>query len=938
MKTALLLLTFLTTAFTTLAQTGTLAGKVKDKTTGDPIIGATVAVINTSKGTTTDFNGDFAIPLDAGTYQISVTYVSYQNQNFGNIKIAAGQKTDLHVGLEVSATELAAVSVVGARQTNTDISLITEIKKSNIVVSGMSAEQIMKSQDRDAAEVVKRIPGITIMDNRFINVRGLAERYNTVLLNDALTPSSEVDVRAFSFDVLPTSVIDRVLIFKSPAPELPGDFAGGAVKVYTKNVVNENTSTFGISTAYRSGTTLDNFYTYQGSKTDLFGFDNGTRKLPATFPASLSEVNNVQKADAAKLLPNIWELKSTNAAPDLRLNMGLNRKFNLGSKQVSSISAVSYSNTRVNSFIERANFLDYDRTTHDKILNWKYQDEVAQQTVRLGVLQNFAFRLNDKNKIEFRNLFNQIGVNQATLREGINYNDEDFDERSYFMRYESRSIYTGQLQGTHTSANAKNIFTWTSGFNYLGRQEPDFRRVRTLRERGSEGPYRVVVPINAPSPNNAGRLYSDLTETAYIAGGQLEHIFGSPDSVNTGKNLRLKAGFYAERKDRSFASRYFGNVLPFLNENDPAVVANREKIVNLPLDQIFAPANFDARNGFILNEGTRISDRYNAANNLGAGYLALTKTLWDKITLYGGVRAEYNDRQVEAVDYSGRADVADPTFNLLPSLNVAYNFNMRSLVRFAYGMTVNRPEFREQARFSYFDFIENASTQGNNNLRAATIQNLDLRYEFYPTPSELLSIGAFYKNFSNAIETIIYPGTDKAPIYSYRNSESAYSLGIEAEARKSFRDVSASPFLQNLSLVLNASLIHSRVNLGADADKNQEQKRALQGQSPYIVNAGVYYQNDDNGWQTSLMYNVLGSRIYRVGSFNGNPTVYEMPRQVIDLSVTKNLKKGFQLKAGIQDLLNQPFRFVQDTDMNSKISAIVIRFKTIGGPAVSGVP
>jgi len=914
MKPLLFLLTFLTVTFYSNAQQGTLSGKVKDKLTGEPIIGATVAIAGTSKGVATDFNGDYTISLDAGTYKVNISYVSYKTQTQENIKITAGQTTTLPINLESSATELSAVTVTGARQTNTDVALIQEIKNSNIVVSGMSAEQITRAQDRDAAEVVKRIPGITIMDNRFIIVRGLSERYNTVMLNEALAPSSEVDVRAFSFDVLPTSVIDRVLIYKSPAPELPGDFAGGAIKVYTKNVVNENATTFSLSSSYRGGTTFNNFYTYEGSKTDFLGFDNRTRKLPADFPSTTTFQNSLtaaQKAAYGQVLPNIWQINNGTAAPDLRLSLGLNRLFMIGDKKLTSISAVTYTNARQNLTIDRNNYFDYTEG-QAKEINMQFTDQFSSSVVRVGLLQNFALSLNSRNKIEFRNLFNQIGLKQATIREGFQRDLGAQEERNYFLGYESRSILSSQLQGTHTLANKKDVITWNSGFNFISRNQPDIRRIRTVRPTGSEADYEVIIP-SATSLNNAGRFYSDLTERGVIAGGQLEHTFGNPDSSDVEKSLKMKVGFYAERKDRDFNSRYFGYIFPF------GSTADRQSITNLPLNQVFAPQNLDATNGMIIDELTRINDKYTASNTLGAGYVSLAKT-FDRITFYGGVRGEYNLRKLTAEDYTSNVNVNNAKFYLLPSANIAYNFNNRSLLRFAYGKTLNRPEFREQARFSFYDFIENASIVGNPDLITATIHNLDLRHEFYPTPTELVSVGVFYKKFFNPIETTIL-SSGGSPTYSFDNADQATDFGVEAEIKKSLVNISNSNFIHNHSFILNASVIHSRVNFGNSQSVAEEDKeRALQGQSPYIINTGLYYQDNESGWQYSILYNVLGKRIYRVGSVNGNPTVYEMPRNVIDLSLTKNFQNGLQLKAGVQDVLNQASHFIQDTDRNGKLT------------------
>jgi len=262
MKKLILLLTLLSTSVLAFAQQGTLTGKVKDKKTGEPIIGAVVFITGSNKGSSTDIEGNYSIQLDAGVYKITASYVSYKPQNFESIQIIAGKSTTLNIAIEEANTQLGGVTITGTKQTNTDITLIKELKQSEVVVSGVSGEQITKSLDRDAAETVKRIPGVTVMNDRYIYVRGLSERYNTVMLNDALTPSTESDTKAFSFDILPTSVIDRIMIYKGGSPELPGEFGGGVIKVYTKNFADQNSTTLNISGSYRNNTTFNNFAIY----------------------------------------------------------------------------------------------------------------------------------------------------------------------------------------------------------------------------------------------------------------------------------------------------------------------------------------------------------------------------------------------------------------------------------------------------------------------------------------------------------------------------------------------------------------------------------------------------------------------------------------------------------------------------------------------------
>ncbi len=917
MKLLITLLTILFSPVYAFSQQGTLAGKVTDKKTGEAIIGAVVFIKGSSKGTATDLDGAYKLPLDAGVYSISVSSLSYKPTDYSNIEIEAGKTTTLDVQIEDNSTALSTVTIVGTRQTNTEMALVEDLKKSEIVVSGVSGEQIAKSLDRDAAAVVRRIPGVTVMNDRYIMIRGLSERYNTVMLNNALTPSTETDSRAFSFDVLPTSVLDRILVFKSGSPELPGEFGGGVIKVYTKNFADENTTTLGISGGYRAGTTFGSFKGYKGGNTDFLGFDDGTRALPGSFPANLSTVSGEALTDAARQLKNNWGVKSITATPDLRLSLGLNRRFDLGSADISNISAISYSNTRQYNEVSRFRYYKwYEGQSAAQRLEYSYQDKEYSQSARLGIISNWAVRLNNSNKLEFRNLFNQLGQSQVIERSGYQQAN-DVDVQNVAQRYESRSIYSGQLQGTHDRNNDKTTYTWTAGYNYTNRNEPDYRRIRSQRAAGTNNAFEWVIPY-AASTFDAGRFYSKLKENAYIANAQVEHRFTKGDTL-VENAPKIRAGVYAERKDRTFDARWMAYTVA-----DPSQFNN--SLLTLPLSELFTENNINSTTGFSLKEGTNPTDRYDASNTLLAGYVGGSMPVQEKLNLAGGIRVEYNRQQLNTTRFGGvPVKVDNPITSLLPSLNATYNFNQRSLLRGGYSVSVNRPEFRELAPFAYYDFQMNAEIQGNEDVTTATIHNADLRYEFYPNPTELISFGAFYKYFRNPIETYILPSSSNS-IFETNNAVSAQSYGIETEIRKSFLNLSNHKFIQNTSLVLNASVIDSKIDLG-DKAENQAKKRAMYGQSPFIVNAGLYYQDDERKMQVNLLYNVIGKRIFAVGD-NDAPSVYEMPRHVLDLAITKNIGRHLELKAGIQDVLNQKVRLIQDSNNDAKITAIDDDFTT----------
>ena len=278
-------------------ESGTLRGTIKDAKTKEDIIGATILVQGINKGAATDINGFFSFAkLPVGSYSLKISYVGYESKIYEGVKVENGQVTDLNLSIEEASSNLAEVKVVAQRLTNTEVSVISEIKASQLVVSGISAAQITKTLDRTAAEVVKRVPGVTIFGERFINIRGLNERYNTVQLNNTFAPSMETDMRSFSFDIIPAGQIDRILVFKSPAAELPGEFAGGVVKIFTKTIPEQNFLTIDASSSYRDGTTNTNFYSPMHGANYWTGFNTGYFDLPKSFPATKLEINNAAPA------------------------------------------------------------------------------------------------------------------------------------------------------------------------------------------------------------------------------------------------------------------------------------------------------------------------------------------------------------------------------------------------------------------------------------------------------------------------------------------------------------------------------------------------------------------------------------------------------------------------------------------------------------------
>ena len=887
---------------------GTLKGTVEDTKTHEPIIGGTVRLDGTELGTQTDVTGHFELSkVPAGEYTVIISSVGYKSASLPKVQVAKGQETVVRPTIESDSKALDEVVVRGVRRTNTEISVINEMRQATVVVSGVSSEQIVKTQDRDAAEVVRRIPGVTIVDNRFIQVRGLSDRYNTVWLNDVTAPSSETDRKSFSFDVVPSSLIDRVLVFKDPSPELPGDFAGGLVKVYLrKPTLNERLLTVNYSGGFRDGTTNKTFFTDKTQAGDAFGFGATKRDLPNGMPPLSSAYQQYERDFYAKQLPNSFPIYKMMAMPDMRFNASYMDQFSIKGLTIGSISSLNYTNTFTHFQIDRALFNTNGERTD------KFVDDQSTNNVRLGAIQNFNLVLDNGDKLEFRNLFNQQSRNQVVTRQGFD-NLNVLNRTSYLLGYQGRTTYTGQLAGTHTLKEDKTTLDWVAGYGYSARNEPDLRRVSYQSMPSPAETGKTIETVLTPGAgqvdvNNAGRLYQKLHEYSYTVAANLKH------KVKVGeREVEIAAGTYLEYKKRDFRARAFGYSL-----NSGA----EQALTHENVGNIFNPANI-AGGGFRLDEDINSTYQYNATNELEAAYLSFNIPVTTQLKLVTGARYERNVQHINTGLNGTPVSLNVPTNFVLPSANLSYTFNAKNLLRASYGRSLNRPEFRESAPFYYYDFDFNVLNYGSlylkptEPLKVATIDNFDLRYELYPSAGELVHIGAFYKHFTNPIENVAVLTSNLA--YTFANAPSAYAYGVELDAKKSLNfldDAFNTRGFKNLSVVANASLIRSQVTLG-DNIVAWNKTRALQGQSPYVINGGLYFNTPDNAWQVTALYNVFGPRILFAGS-DQYPDVVELPRHTVDLSLTKTINPRLSLNAGIQDLFNQRVNLVQDYNRDGK--------------------
>ena len=912
-KTSVLFLLVLT-CLTAGAQT-IIKGTVLNSS-AEPIVGAIIMVDGTAFGAASNAFGEYRIDVKTGgNYSLEVKAISYATQKISGIEIASGKELKADIVLQSESFMVGGgVEIKDFRKTSSEAAVIMEMREAKGVVSGVGAVQIQKGQDRNASEVARRIPGVTIIDNRFVMVRGLTERYNAVMMNGVLVPSLEPDVRSFSFDLIPSQAIDRFLIFKSPSPDLPGEFAGGAINVYTKNFPDYKTSLdVSLATNYRSNTTGQEILSNVNSSSEAFGFDNGTRDLPSVFPDNINSLEQEDARPLSRALANTWGYESETALPDRRVNISFGKRFQTEKIQFGNFTAISYSRTAQRQNSRRLDYNVFDEATQVSDTVFSFEDMIYQKNANVGVLHNWGMKT-DKSFIEFKNFLNQNGLQSNTFRTGRAL-EEGNERREYSFRYTERRMYNTQLVGTHELFKGKGSLNWVLGYAQTRRNDPDWRRIRYTRAFDDpNGSFHAYFPPQA-QPFYAGRLFMNLKEDVRTYAANYEHKIKQLNSDKEKPRFAtLKAGFYIEDKDRDFGSRNLGMVIR------PSYFDWNKDTTSLAT--ILAPENMLDSTGFSIGEDTRGADKYHASSNLYAGYAMLTLP-FEKLTVSGGVRLEQNSQVLTSADITGTPIVATlDSLIFLPSINVSYTLSKKTTLRGAYGKTVNRPEFRELAPFSFYDFENNFINSGNPNLTFATNSNADLRIEHYPSNTEYLSAAVFYKEFNNPIEPYFVPGVGSGGTRSFApgNALGATSYGVEFDIRKSLKEMTANRILQNLTLVANASFIKSDIQVSAEGvASGLNPNRPMVGQSPYIINGGLYYDNDSLGWQITVLYNRIGPRVTIVG-IPDIPEVYEMSRDMLDIAITKSFKNGFSVRAGVQDVLKQDFVFLQDANQDGKLS------------------
>lgn len=880
---------------------GVVWGVVKSKSGGDTLLEAVVTVIGRKDYAATDVDGRYRLELPPGTYQVRVVYDLYRPARLKNVVVQAGKIAKVDVTLQADDTAVEEVTAIEAEAERASAATQLMLRKNASQASdSIGAQDIARTPDRNAADAVKRVVGTTVVDGRYIFVRGLGDRYTNALLNGTPLPSPEPDRQAVPLDMFPSLVISDLTVSKTFVPDMPGDFAGGSLDIHTRDMPNKLTFQATLGVGANTQTTFGKRLSQPSGKYDWLGIDSGGRQLPSEVPSRKLQRNDADLVTAGRAINGPMRTQRAFTLPSGSGNLVLGNSHKLSNGHVLGyVAGLSYSRRFQARNDEIIRTYGIDAGTGGIIRRNDYRAETGLDTVTWSGLGTVSYAFSNDHKIALTGLYSRNAEKEGRIITGFNdeQNNQIRDER---IRFVNRDLAYGQLRGDHRFRSLNNAeLRWTGMLSRAHLEDPNLRETVFVSDGQGGYAYRE-------DTQSGQHFYADQKETTKVGGLDWTQPLGTGSSAT-----KLKGGTLLTIRDRAFDARRFR----FLRNNNGVDSA----VFRQSPDQLFVDGNvgdgFDGK-PLKLEEWTSPTDSYTADYNVYAGYLMADVPLTSKLRVVVGERIEAARQRLRSFDkFAATPTIAESDkqqTDLLPSANVIYKVTQASNVRLSATRTVARPQLRELAPFIFTDFFGAREFFGNPDLERTSILNLDARFELFPRVSEVLALTLFHKRFDKPIETTIIP-TSRG-VTSFQNARGATNTGVELEARKSLDFI---PRMNEFSVLGNLTLVHSRVELDPIAGGIQtSSERPLAGQSPYVVNFAIDWNHEKTKTRVRALYNVSGARVAQVGK-NGLPDVYEQPRHIVDLSAAQALGEHVDLKGTIENLLNSPVRFTQGNDGGS---------------------
>lgn len=854
---------------------GFLVGRVIDRESGRPLEAANVEIAGAELRTQTDLDGRFRLPTPAGVHSVRVFRLGSTPAQVDSVTVAAGATVTVDFALTAAAVQLQSVAVTaGPVKASTEDALLAMQRAAPRVSDGISAQAIQRAPGSSASDAIVRVTGVSIVDNKFAVVRGLAERYSNTLLNGVDLPSPEPLKKVVPLDVFPSSLLESIVVSKTATPDRPGDFAGGSVEVTTKEFPDERVAEANLSVGWASTSTLRRVAHIPQRGADFIGLDEGARRqMPAGIPtlvegATLQSPRNEQFAER---LRNVWTPTPAPVSPNFGAGLNLGGRFGGDAAPIGYAFSATLSR-QTEATPNRLSQLVFDAATG--VPDQGYVSSEATSIVDIGLIANLAVRLGQTQKLGWKNLYTRNAEERLSRTTGFETYNGNAERLIYQARYITRALLQTQLTGEHLLAAVfDSRIEWKATLAIAARDEPENRSLIYFKTP-SESQFAL-------SPSNPSPLWFRFLDDE-VRSGQLD--LSVPLAFMPRDGALFKSGALYRERNRAFDA-YFFRAFP---TTDPALAP----LLTLPPEQAFSGEVIGG--ALDVRRQGAFTVPYESDDDLRAAYAMLDVPLLPSLRLIAGVRREawklniFNGTRAAPLLAPNRKQTTDD----LASANLTVNLTERQNLRLAGYLTVARPDPREVSQDYYTAITGDCANQGNPDLVRSRILNGDVRWEFFPDAGEIVSASVFYKDFQDPIgEILSYEGSSLCTT-QYRNFESSRLLGGELELRKALHFLPGP--LARIALGVNMTLVRSATTYRVDSTLAIEYR--LQGQSDRLANVNVLYTDEERGFDASVLLNYFSDRYVRYGiaSVSGGdleivPGVIERGRVSLDAKLRRRL-------------------------------------------------
>lgn len=876
--------------------TGRITGRVVEADRGTPVGGAIIELVGSTPllSATSGIDGRYHLQaVPPGAVTLRVRLIGFRPKVITGVSLGGGEVATQDVALEAETVQLAELTVTAEAERGSVARALNEQRQALNVVNAVTAEEISRSPDGDAAAAVQRLSGVTVQDGKFVVVRGLGERYTTTSLNGSRIPSTEPDRKVVPLDLFPAGLLDGISTSKTFTPDLPGDFSGAEVNIRTREFPADRRISLSVSTGFNTRSTRKNILQPRNAGLEWLALGSSERELPG----AVADAGNFSPAPSQEQINqmvnsfrNAWTPISGRGQLPGSVGLSLGGSDPVLGHPVGYLVSLSYAyDEETRDQQVRANALPGDSPGLVREVD-RYEGETGRASVLWGGLVNLNTNLGQSSRLSFNTTYNRSADNDARNEIGDSENLGTTLE-VFRLRYVERSALASQFQGEHQVGD-RNRVDWSASYARVTRSEPD--RSEIVYQHDTDPLGNPLEPSwFSISNEGAVRTFAGLNEENLQGALNYRFTFGSRARPHA-----LKVGGLYRRTDRDADNRAYA-ITAALDRQSQQLAP--EEIFDGrfagPDDQIFRVTPL-AQGG-----------SYRATDRVTAGYAMFQLFLSDRLELVAGARLENSRVEVTATPTLGNPVTTSPGYtDVLPAAALNLSLTEKHLIRLAATQTLSRPEYREMAPVLYREVIGGENVLGNANLKRALIRNFDLRWEWYPATAEVISVGVFYKHFDDPIEQV-YLATSGTRLVSYLNAESGRNLGVELEVRKNLGSFVES--LQPWSIFGNLTLMESDVTIPGDGVAISA-NRALVGQAPYVVNGGLSWLSGSGRWSSTVLYNVVGRRIVSAAE-NPLPNVYEEPRHSLDVSLRFPVMGALSGKLDAKNLLDYETRLTQGT-------------------------